>query len=261
MCEVEKGVTTAKEVYGYVDSIRLEWDTVPSDVDDNVPEEAVMMSMEGRPSCVRPLFIMMASQQVRLCRKPFWITSKLRCPLLKKTRAERRRLTSIVRIFSPLTSCSLFLSFSLSLSLSERRSTRRRRPLPKSTLLAMSWGIRNLRFLWNLSTGATLRFSFQRPMSVTLRRSRRNMHVKTTSAFLIQVDQRWQSVKEVVVQKRCTHAIKMLALKCRRVAKVLQKSSVIRFVEAESRRRRRQQPTCTSATKANAKRCRRVAKV
>ena len=115
MCEVEKGVTTAKEVYGYVDSIRLEWDTVPSDVDDNVPEEAVMMSMEGRPSCVRPLFIMMASQQVRLCRKPFWITSKLRCPLLKKTRAERRRLTSIVRIFSPLTSCSLFLSFSLSL--------------------------------------------------------------------------------------------------------------------------------------------------
>ena len=53
MCEVEKGMNTAKEVYGYVDSIKLEWDTVPSTVDDDVPEEAVMMSMQGRPSCVR----------------------------------------------------------------------------------------------------------------------------------------------------------------------------------------------------------------
>ena len=48
-------MTNAKEVYGYVDSIKLVWGTVPSDLaaEHAVPEEAVVMSMVGRPSCVR----------------------------------------------------------------------------------------------------------------------------------------------------------------------------------------------------------------
>jgi hypothetical protein len=49
LCERFEANKTALEVYGFVDSIRVEWGTMEKP--DGPPEEALVLSMDGRAEC------------------------------------------------------------------------------------------------------------------------------------------------------------------------------------------------------------------